>query len=328
MPLQTHNARGAPKVVDVPVRSALVKAALVAGLLSAWRSFIWMAKIVIPASLLVALLQWSGWLQELDHVLGPLMSLLRLPPAAALPIVTGALVNIYGVLAAITVMPFSYGQMTLIAVFSLICHNLILEGVVQHRSGMNVFKATAIRFIAATATVFIVSRFFTGTEESVAVPAALVPHSPLQAALGAWASSTGILLAKVLGIIAVIMVLLEVSRKMGWIDFAIRFCRPVTRVFGLAERTTMMFVAGTIFGLLYGGAIIVEEARKGSLTKEEAEYLHVSLGINHGIVEDPALFAVLGLNLLWLLVPRMVTAILAVHVFRLCRIAWRRAVPV
>jgi hypothetical protein len=320
--------RGAFKVVDVPVKSDLVKAALVAGLRSAWRSFIWMAKIVIPASFVVALLQWSGWLAELDHVLRPLMSLLRLPPAAAIPLVTGALVNIYGVLAAITVIPFSVAQMTLIAVFSLICHNLILEGVVQHRSGMNVLKATAIRFIAATATVFVVGHFFTGTEQNVAVPAAFAPHSPLLGALGAWASSTGILLAKVLGIIAAIMILLEVSRKMGWIDLAVRFCRPVTRVFGLAERTTMMFVAGIIFGLLYGGAIIVEEARKGSMTKEDAEYLHISLGINHGIVEDPALFAVLGLNMLWLLIPRIVTAILAVQVFRLCRLAWRRAVAV
>jgi len=283
-----------------------------------------MAQILIPASLLVALLQWSGWLAVLDRVLGPLMSLLRLPPAAALPIITGALVNIYAVLGAITVIPFSTAQMTLIAIFSLICHNLILEGVVQHRSGINALKATAIRFIAASATVLVVGRFFAGTGESVAVPAAFAPHSPLGQALGAWALSTGILLAKVLGIIAAIMVLLEVSRKLGWIEAVIKVCRPFTRVFGLAERTTMMFVAGMIFGLLYGGAIIVEEARKGSLTKEDTEYLHISLAINHGIVEDPALFAVLGLNLLWLLIPRMVTAILTVHALRLCRLLLRR----
>jgi len=77
-----------------------------------------------------------------------------------------------------------------------------------------------------------------------------------------------------------------------------------------------MFVAGLVFGLLYGGAVIVEEARRGRLTREDAEGLHVSLGINHAVVEDPALFATLGLNLLWLLIPRLVTAIAAVHILR------------
>jgi hypothetical protein len=103
------------------------KAGLAAGIRSGWRSFLWMAQIVVPISLLVALLQWSGWLDKLDVVLAPLMAFLRLPPEAGLPIVTGMLVNIYAVLGAMTVIPFSAAQMTLVAVFSLIAHNLILE---------------------------------------------------------------------------------------------------------------------------------------------------------------------------------------------------------
>ncbi len=78
----------------------------------------------------------------------------------------------------------------------------------------------------------------------------------------------------------------------------------------------MMFVAGIIFGLLYGGAIIVEEGKKGTLTKEEVEHLHISLGINHAMVEDPALFAMLGVNLFWLWVPRLIMAIIVVQAYR------------
>ena len=289
---------------------------LFAGIRAGWRSFNWMAQIVIPISLLVALLQWSGWLDRIDVMLAPLMGFLRLPPEAALPIITGMLVNIYAVLASITVIPFSFPQMTLIAIFSLIAHNLILEGIVQHRSGINVFKMTLVRIAAAIVTVFVVSRFFEGTSMSVELPAGLAPHSPFMDSLKVWASGTGILLLREFAIIMLIMVLLEVSKAMGWINVVQRAFAPIMRVFGLADRATMMFVAGILFGLLYGGAIIVEEARNGHVSRDDAEYLHISLGINHGVIEDPALFAALGLNPLWLLIPRFITAILAIQLLR------------
>ena len=62
---------------------------------------------------------------------------------------------------------------------------------------------------------------------------------------------------------------------------------------------------------------IVEEAKEGHLNKEELEGLHLSIGINHSVVEDPALFLALGLNAFWLWVPRLITAMLAVRLLSL-----------
>jgi hypothetical protein len=135
-----------------------------------------------------------------------------------------------------------------------------------------------------------------------------------------WARDTGILVVKMLAIVLLIMTTLEVSRSMGWMDRVIAAFRPVARVFGLGEQTTTMFVAGTVFGLLYGGAVIVEEASRfgpgPGLRKADIEYLHISLGINHSMIEDPALFAALGLSPFWLWVPRLVMAIAVVQVLR------------
>jgi hypothetical protein len=297
--------------------SGRLKAGVAAGLKSGWRSFIWMARVVIPVSLLVALFQWSGWLDNVDKLFAPLMSLLRLPAEAALPLLSGMVVNIYAAIAALTVMNFSVPQMTIIAVFALICHNLILEGIVQQRSGFNAFKAILLRLGTAIVTAFAVSRFFTGTAESAALPANMQPHASLGAVVEGWVSGTGVTLLKIFAIIMVIMIVLEVSRKLGWIDHVSRFFRPVMKVFGTGEKTTVMFVAGILFGLLYGGALIMEESRTGNLSRADVARLQTSLGINHGIVEDPALFAALGVNLLWLLVPRLVVAIAAVQILRL-----------
>jgi hypothetical protein len=297
-------------------RKAQLKTGFIAGLKTGWHSFAWMCEIVIPVSFLVTLLQWSGWLDKIDFALNPLMSFLNLPPEAALPIITGILINIYAVIAVVTVLPFTVAQMTLIAIFTLICHNLVMEGIVQYRSGINIIKATLTRIVAAVLTVFVVSQFFGDTSQSIVMSTALPTHTPLLDIMTTWARDTGILLLKVFGIIMFIMILLEISRALGWIDRVLIVFKPMMRVLGLSGRTAIMFVAGIIFGLLYGGAIIVAEGKKGTLTREEVEYLHVSLGINHAMIEDPALFAVLGVNILWLWIPRLIMAIIAVQAYR------------
>ena len=112
------------------------------------------------------------------------------------------------------------------------------------------------------------------------------------------------------------MILLESLKSLGWIEYLLKFFKPLMGTFGLSDRTAMMWVAAIIFGLFFGGAVIIEEAKKGGLTREELERLHISIGINHSMVEDPALFAVLGLNAFWLWVPRFVMAIIAVQTYR------------
>jgi len=298
---------------------AQLKTGFIAGLKTGWHSFVWMCEIVIPVSFLVILLQWSGWLDKVDFVLNPLMSFLNLPPEAALPVISGMLINIYAVIAVVTVLPFTTAQITLIAIFTLICHNLIMEGIVQHRSGINVIKATLVRLGAAILTVFVVSQFFGDTSQGIVMSSALPTHTPLLDIMTTWARDTGILLLKVFGIIMFIMVLLEISRALGWIDRVLTVFKPMMRVLGLSGQTAIMFVAGIVFGLLYGGAIIVEEGKKGTLTREEVESLHIFLGINHAMIEDPALFAVLGVNILWLWIPRLIMAIIAVQAYRSIR---------
>ena len=293
-----------------------LKSGFSAGVKKGWSSFVWMCKIAVPISFLVALLQWTGWLHQIDFLLNPVTNLINLPAEAALPIITGMLVNIYAVIAIITVIPFTIEQMTLIAIFNLIAHSLVMEGVIQHKSGLNVIKATLIRIAVAVLAVLIVSQFLGDTSQSVIVPAELTVHTPFLEVLKAWALNMIGLLLKIFGIIMFIMILLESLKSIGWIEYSLKFFKPLMRTFGLSDRTAMMWVAAIIFGLFYSGAVIVEEAKKGNLTKEELEHLHISIGINHSMVEDPALFAILGLNAFWMWVPRFIMAIIAVQTYR------------
>ena len=94
-----------------------LKLGLQTGAIKGRASFVWICKILIPTSFLVTLLQWGGLLHQAGYLLNPLMGLLNLPGEAALPIISGMLINIYAAIAIMTVLPFNLAQMTLIAPF-------------------------------------------------------------------------------------------------------------------------------------------------------------------------------------------------------------------
>jgi len=300
----------------VPPFRTQLKSGLGAGTRRGWGSFGWICKFLLPTSFLVTLVQWGGLLSQVEDLLSPLMRLINLPGEAALPIISGMLIGPYTTIAIITVIPFTLGQMTLIAIFVMIAHGLIIEGLIQHKSGINAAKITPIRIAAAILTVLVVSQFFAGTTQGVVVPPELTAATPFIEVLKTWAIDTGRLLIKVFIIIMAVMIGLESLKSLGWVEYLLKFFKPVMRILGLSNQTAILWVTAVIFGVTYGGAVIVEEAKKGALTKEELERLHISIGINHSMVEDPAFYLALGLNGFWLWVPRFVTAVIAVQVYR------------
>jgi hypothetical protein len=111
------------------------------------------------------------------------------------------------------------------------------------------------------------------------------------------------------------MITLEIMKNYNLIDRIIRVMAPFLKLLGLGKETGFLWLTAATFGLTYGAAVIVEEAKEGHLSKEELERLHISIGINHSMIEDPLLFLSLGLGIFWMLVPRIVAAIIAVHLF-------------
>ncbi|HOD34784.1 MAG TPA: nucleoside recognition domain-containing protein [Syntrophales bacterium] len=288
------------------------------GLRKGFDGFIWMMKIVLPVSFLTAILDWSGLLSKLDFLLQPLMNLIGLPAAAALPLIIGMLTNIYGGIAAMAVLPFTMEQMTLIAVFLLICHNLIQEGVVQANSGIHPVKATLFRLTAAVITVWVCSLFLDTKTPLETAPGGLQATAvPFVGMMKNWFMSMLGLSLKIFLIIMSILTFLEIMKKMGWIHPVVRAMSPLLRMMGLSRQVGMLWMTAVVFGLAYGGAVIVEEAKAGHLTRDELQELHLSIGINHSMIEDPGLFLSFGLNPFWLWVPRFIMAIIATRLLTL-----------
>jgi hypothetical protein len=303
------------------VHRALLIEGLKAGLRKGLDGFIWIMKILIPVSFFTAIIAWSGVLNRVDFLLQPVMSLLSLPAMAALPLLIGMLTNIYGGIAAMAVLPFSRDQMTLMAIFLLIAHNLIQEGIVQAKAGIHPLKATLFRLAAAMFTVIAVAPFFdiTTTVLSSSDFSYETPR-PFIEAFHEWGFTTLLLSIKIFAIIMCILTLLEILKTFDLINPMVRLLNPLLKIMGLDKKMGFLWLTAVIFGVAYGGAVIVEEVKAGHLSKEELEELHLSIGINHAMVEDPSLFLSLGLSPFWLWIPRLIVAILAERLLTLWRV--------
>jgi len=283
-----------------------------------WHGFFWMLKIIVPISFLTVLLEYSGWINKINFIVEPCMNLLSLSPIAALPLIVGMLTGIYGGIAAMVVLPLTTHEMTLIAIFLLISHNLIQEGIIQSQSGLKPFKATVFRLTASVVTVMIVAGFLGGEPAQVVAKGTPVAvQTAFIALMKNWLIATLYLSLKIFVIIMVIMILLEMMKIFNMIPHIVKVLSPLLKTMGIDQRAGILWLTAVVFGIAYGGAVIVEEAKEGNVTKEELEKLHLSIGINHSMVEDPALFLSLGLSAFWLWIPRLIVAIVAVRLFDL-----------
>lgn len=288
------------------------------GLIKGWKGFVWLLKIILPISFATALLVHFGIIYKLDFLLTPVMTWLSLPASAALVLIIGLFTGIYGTVAALSVMPFAMEHMILIAIFTLISHNLIQESVVQGNSGINPFFAAFFRLFMALLVTFICARIMGATPETGGISSAgnyAGKSEPFMGMLRQWGWGTFKLTIQIFCIIMPLMVILELAKIFNIINFITRMVSPVLSVMGLNRSTGLLWLTASIFGLAYGSAVIVEETQTHAFEKEDLTRLHLSIGINHAMIEDPALFLALGLPPFWLWIPRLIAAIVATWLY-------------
>ena len=195
-------------------RTDKIRGALNRGLRKGLSSYIWLLKILLPVSLATALLDYSGWIHQLDVVLKPAMAILSLPPAATLPILVGILTGVYGCIAAMAVLPLAVDHMTIITVFVLIAHSLPQEGIIQAKSGINFVKTTVARLAAAVATCLVVAACLRPDDGSAAAAASSLREIPsFWPFLQNWLTEMLRLCIKILAIILGVMLTIESMKE-------------------------------------------------------------------------------------------------------------------
>jgi len=311
---------GQTRETEVPARltaGAIIKQ----GLRKAWSGSLWMYKIVFPVSFLTFLLDRSRVIDSLEGFLGPVMQFVHLPADAAMPLLAGMLTGIYGGIAAMSALDFTLREATLIAIFLLSSHALIQESIIQGQSGMRPFKAAGLRLAVSTMMIWIIGHLWDVSPATGSLAGALSAAQPVAfaTALKGWAVASLKLSLQILLILIAVMTLMAWMKARNMTERLVGMLSPVLTVMGIRRKAGLMWLAANLFGISFGGAVIVSEAKTADLSREYLQDLHLSIGINHSVIEDPALFLPMGIHPFWLWIPRLIAAVAAVHLQRACR---------
>ncbi|HET7838740.1 MAG TPA: nucleoside recognition domain-containing protein [Rectinemataceae bacterium] len=305
-------------MVDTPKPSsrglrARFLGAIMLGVRSAGRTTVFLLKIIVPVSLAVAILGWSGILERIAAFTAPLMRLLGLSGDAALVFISSILLNIYSALAVAGSLALDHRQTTILAIMCLTAHNLIMETAVMRKAGSSAWKMVALRLVMAVVVGWLFNLLLPralGASAMAAVGPASRPE--LLAMLLAWAASTLRLALRIIVIVLAIMIaqrLLEEFRVMDWLAGLLS---PFMRLLGLPRRASFLWIVINVVGYAYGAGIIVEQIETGGMTKEEGDLLNHHAGMCHSLMEDTALFLAAGCPLVWITLPRLALAVAVV----------------
>lgn len=127
---------------------AQIRRDVVLGLRAGVGTFWTLARVMIPAYGVALVLDYLGVIGAMARAAAPVMSLLGLPGEAAVPLIVGYVLNIYAAVGAMQALSLSATQITVLAIAILIGHNLLIEGAVLNRAGMNGVAFGVMRIVA------------------------------------------------------------------------------------------------------------------------------------------------------------------------------------
>jgi len=278
-----------------------MKQRLLDSLKSAVTSGLLILKLVIPLYILAEVLLYFDLLRYAGVVFAPLTSLLDLPPEAAVALAGGVLINLYAAIAFAAPLGLSPYQWTVLAVFLGVCHSMIVECTIMAKLGISYGYSVVLRGVGACLTVipvlFMPAAFFGETvrkNEMIVHQYAdfwqMLVHS-LEKSL--------VLSVKIIVLISLIIVIMDLLKSTRLMQ------AHIARV-----NTSFSIIAGQLLGIIYGAGILLGEASRGTLSREDIFFIGTFLMICHSIVEDVLLFVLFGANYLVIIGVRLTAALL------------------
>lgn len=277
----------------------------------------WISKMTVMATLIVVLLQWSGVIDLLGEWLTPAFALLGLSAAAVLIFLTSALANIYAAIGVMATLSVTYREALIIAVMALICHNMIVETIIQRKSGANTTAMILLRVlmavVAAIGLNWVLPADYTG---DLIISNSAITDTTLLGSLTSWSINMLTMIPIMFGVIVGLNMVQYILRELKLIQLISKPLSPFMLIFGLKPNSSLTLLVLYTLGLAYGGSIMITERENKQLTLKESKLLNTHIAVTHSIIEDQLLFVAIGLSFWWMLFPRLILSIICVWVQR------------
>jgi hypothetical protein len=269
-----------------------VKQLLAESLRSAVASGLLILRFVVPLYILADILLYFDLLRYLGVLFTPFTSLLDLPSEAAVALAGGVLINIYAAIAFAAPLELTPYQWTVLAVFLGVCHSLVVE----------------IGACLSVCPVLLMPSSWFGAESRGGVAAAVQPDHFGEMLLGSLGQAL-LLAVEIIALISAIIVAMDLLKSSRFLQ------RHLQRV-----NTSFSIIVGQLLGITYGAGILIREAGRGNLSRENIFFIGTFLMICHSLIEDVLLFVLFGANY-WIIIGVRLTAALLIsivllHLFR------------
>ncbi|WP_461641548.1 nucleoside recognition domain-containing protein [Labilibaculum euxinus] len=275
----------------------------------------WLLSIMIPVSFGVLLLNYTGILALVSGYLQPVFEYMGLPGESAFVLLTSIFTNIYTAIAVITSLELEGRVVTILAAMCLVAHGFIIETAVLKKTGSSMFRMIILRLTGS----FVLGLFLNWAlpaDSFHAQAGVSVQQETFNLMFAAWLLSSLVLSLKVIILITLLMILQRILEVFGVIKWLSRMLAPFQSIMGLPDSTSFSWIVANTLGLAYGSAIMIEQVEKGQMTKSEADLLNHHIAVSHSQLEDPLLFAAIGVPLGWLIIPRVFLGIIVVWLYR------------
>lgn len=272
-------------------------------------------KVMVPVMVLVRLAVDFGIIEILGSAISPVMQWVGLPGEMGFVWVTAMVVNIYaGAAVLLTLLPehpLTIAQATVLGSMILIAHSLPIEQRVAQKAGAGLLFTTGLRLTGALAYGMLLTVIYAGfTEFQQPAEVVFLSVSPPAQDWLPWAFNSVKTLLSIFWIILALLFGLKLLDVLKITQLLTKALSPFLRLMGIGEKATSMTMAGTLLGLSYGGALIIQEARSGSLPDKDI-FLSLSfMCLCHSLIEDTLFVMAFGGHYSGLLIGRFVFSLM------------------
>ena len=277
-----------------------------------------LVKIMVPALILVKILDSLGGTYYLSLVLSPLMELVGLPAEMSIVWAAAMLVNIYTAMAvffSITLAePLSVAQITVLATMILLAHGLPVESAISKAAGLGWMYTLGLRIGGALLLGFILNVIFSSFDLLSEQSQVLWQPKPQDDSLMSWLLLQGQTLILALVIIAGLIFLMRLLEYLGIERVLHWLLTPFLKLLGIGKEAANITIVGMILGLSFGGGLLIEQAKSGKVSKRNIFLSMSLLCLCHSIIEDTLLLLLLGADLWGVLWARLLFSFVFVAV--------------
>ena len=254
--------------------------------------------VTIPIVIIIRILSVFGLVDVLADGIQPIMSMLHLPGEAALVWAATITANLYAGLITFVALggEFTILQATVLACLMLGTHNIFVEMMFVAKTGCRVIPFTVLR-IGMT----ILSAYFVGMAMDYmdvgSDPATVmfVPTMETDVSWSEWAYNTALQIGFIPIIAFVMIALIDILKHIGVTNIISKALSPMLSPLKIKSNDAcQLTLVGVLLGLAFGGALLVEEAKKGHIPNRDISIVMLLLCNVHAAIEDNILLALLG----------------------------------